>query len=142
RLEHMGRRAEEVARSFVIGGTLFEEMGFYYVGPIDGHNVDHLVPVLENVRDLKENGPVLIHVVTEKGHGYLSAEQSDDKWHSVAKFDVVTGAQAKSSPKAPQYTTVFAKSLIKEAEKDDRIVAIGAARPAGTGLNLFGDKFP
>src|SRR5579859_3743685 len=142
RLEHMGHRAEELARSFVTGGTLFEEMGFYYVGPIDGHNVDHLVPVLKNVRDLKENGPVLIHVVTEKGHGYLSAEQSDDKWHSVSKFDVITGSQAKSSSKAPSYTSVFAKSLIKEAEADDKIVAITAAMPSGTGLNLFGDKFP
>jgi 1-deoxy-D-xylulose-5-phosphate synthase len=117
-------------------------MGFYYVGPIDGHNMDHLVPVLKNVRDSKETGPVLIHVVTEKGHGYLSAEQADDKWHSVAKFDVITGAQAKSSAKAPQYTNVFAKSLIREAEADDKIVAITAAMPSGTGLNLFGDKFP
>src|SRR5204862_4627743 len=142
RLEHMARRAEELARSFVTGGTLFEELGFYYVGPIDGHNLDHLLPVLKNIRDSKETGPILIHAVTEKGHGYLSAEQAEDKWHSVAKFDVVTGAQAKSSPKAPQYTTVFAKSLIKEAEKDQRIVAITAAMPSGTGLNLFGDKFP
>src|SRR5437588_5614347 len=142
RLEHAARRAEELARSFVTGGTLFEELGFYYVGPIDGHNIDHLLPVLKNIRDSKENGPILIHAVTEKGPGYLSAEQAEDKWHSVAKFDVVTGAQAKSSPKAPQYTTVFAKSLIKEAEKDERIVAITAAMPSGTGLNLFGDKFP
>jgi 1-deoxy-D-xylulose-5-phosphate synthase len=142
RLEHAARRAEELARSFVTGGTLFEELGFYYVGPIDGHNIDHLLPVLKNVRNSTETGPVLIHVVTEKGHGYLSAEQADDKWHSVAKFDVVTGAQAKSSSKAPSYTSVFAKSLIKEAEKDERIVAIGAAMPSGTGLNLFGDKFP
>ena len=142
RLEHMARRAEELARSFVTGGTLFEELGFYYVGPIDGHNIDHLLPVLKNIRDSSETGPVLIHVVTEKGHGYLSAEQADDKWHSVAKFDVVTGAQAKSSSKAHSYTSVFAKSLIKEAEKDDRIVAITAAMPSGTGLNLFGDKFP
>ena len=142
RLEHMARRAEELARSFVTGGTLFEELGFYYVGPIDGHNIDHLLPVLKNVRDSSETGPVLIHVVTEKGHGYLSAEQADDKWHSVAKFDVVTGAQAKSTSKAPSYTSVFAKSLIKEAEKDERIVAITAAMPSGTGLNLFGDRFP
>jgi 1-deoxy-D-xylulose-5-phosphate synthase len=142
RLEHMARRAEELARSFVTGGTLFEELGFYYVGPIDGHNIDHLLPVLKNVRDSSETGPVLIHVVTEKGHGYLSAEQADDKWHSVAKFDVVTGAQAKSSSKAPSYTSVFAKSLIKHAEKDERIVAITAAMPSGTGLNLFGDAFP
>jgi 1-deoxy-D-xylulose-5-phosphate synthase len=142
RLEHMARRAEELARSFVTGGTLFEELGFYYIGPIDGHNIDHLLPVLKNVRDSKESGPVLIHVVTEKGHGYLPAEQADDKWHSVAKFEVVTGAQAKSSSKAPSYTSVFAKSLINEAEKDERIVAIGAAMPSGTGLNLFGDRFP
>jgi 1-deoxy-D-xylulose-5-phosphate synthase len=104
--------------------------------------MDHLVPVLKNVRDSKDKGPVLIHVVTEKGHGYLSAQQADDKWHSVAKFDVITGAQAKSSSKAPSYTSVFAKSLIKEAEVDDRIVAITAAMPSGTGLNLFGDRFP
>ena len=142
RLEDAARRAEELARSFITGGTLFEELGFYYVGPIDGHNIDHLLPVLKNVRDSNEPGPVLVHAVTEKGHGYLSAEQAEDKWHSVAKFDVVTGTQAKSTPKAPQYTTVFAKSLIAEAEKDERIVAITAAMPSGTGLNLFSDKFP
>ena len=141
-LEDAARRAEELARGFVTGGTLFEELGFYYVGPIDGHNIDHLLPVLKNVRDSKEPGPILVHAVTEKGHGYLSAEQADDKWHSVAKFDVVTGAQAKSTSKAPSYTSVFAKALIKEAEADDRIVAITAAMPSGTGLNLFGDKFP
>jgi 1-deoxy-D-xylulose-5-phosphate synthase len=141
-LEDAARRAEELARGFVTGGTLFEEMGFYYVGPIDGHNLDHLLPVLKNVRDTTETGPILVHAVTEKGHGYLSAEQADDKWHSVAKFDVITGAQAKSSSKAPSYTSVFAKALIKEAELDDRIVAITAAMPSGTGLNLFGDKFP
>jgi 1-deoxy-D-xylulose-5-phosphate synthase len=142
RLEQAARRAEELARSFVTGGTLFEELGFYYVGPIDGHNLDHLLPVLKNVRNSAEKGPVLIHVVTEKGHGYLSAEQAEDKWHSVAKFDVVTGAQAKSSSKAPSYTSVFAKSLIKHAERDERIVAITAAMPSGTGLNLFEEKFP
>ena len=141
-LEDAARRAEELARGFVTGGTLFEEMGFYYVGPIDGHNLDHLLPVLKNVRDTKETGPILVHAVTEKGHGYLSAEQADDKWHSVAKFDVITGAQAKSSSKAPSYTSVFAKALIREAEADDRIVAITAAMPSGTGLNLFGEKFP
>jgi 1-deoxy-D-xylulose-5-phosphate synthase len=141
-LEDAARRAEELARGFVTGGTLFEEMGFYYVGPIDGHNLDHLLPVLKNVRDTRETGPILVHAVTEKGHGYLSAEQADDKWHSVAKFDVITGTQAKSSSKAPSYTSVFAKTLIKEAEFDDRIVAITAAMPSGTGLNLFGDKFP
>src|SRR5437660_2092977 len=141
-LEDAARRAEEYARGFVTGGTLFEELGFYYVGPIDGHNIDHLLPVLKNVRDSNEPGPVLIHAVTEKGHGYLSAEQAEDKWHSVAKFDVVTGTQVKSKSTAPSYTCVFAKSLIKEAEADDRIVAITAAMPSGTGLNLFGDKFP
>jgi len=141
-LEDAARRAEELARGLVTGGTLFEEMGFYYVGPIDGHNIDHLLPVLKNVRDTKERGPILVHAVTQKGRGYLSAEQADDKYQSVAKFDVVTGAQAKSTSKAPSYTSVFAKALIKEAEADDRIVAITAAMPSGTGLNLFGDKFP
>jgi 1-deoxy-D-xylulose-5-phosphate synthase len=140
--EDAARRAEELARGFVTGGTLFEELGFYYVGPIDGHNLDHLLPVLKNVRDSREPGPVLIHCVTHKGHGYPPAENSEDKWHSVAKFDVVTGTQAKSTPKAPAYTTVFAKALIQEAEADDRIVAITAAMPSGTGLNLFGEKFP
>ena len=141
-LEDAARRAEEYARGLVTGGTLFEELGFYYVGPIDGHNIDHLLPVLKNVRDSNEPGPVLVHAVTEKGHGYLSAEQAEDKWHSVAKFDVVTGAQLKSKSTAPSYTSVFAKSLIKEAEADDRVVAITAAMPSGTGLNLFGEKFP
>ena len=141
-IEDAARRAEELARGFVTGGTLFEELGFYYVGPIDGHNLDHLLPVLKNVRDSREPGPVLVHCVTHKGHGYPPAENSEDKWHSVAKFDVVTGAQAKSTPKAPAYTNVFAKALIQEAEADDRIVAITAAMPSGTGLNLFGEKFP
>jgi 1-deoxy-D-xylulose-5-phosphate synthase len=142
RLETAARRAEEVARSLVTGGTLFEEMGFYYVGPIDGHNIDHLLPVLKNVRDSKETGPVLVHVVTQKGRGYPPAERSADKYHGVVKFDVVTGAQAKSKSAAPSYTSVFAKALIQEAEADDRVVAITAAMPSGTGLNLFADKFP
>ncbi len=141
-IEEAARRADGFARGLVTGGTLFEEMGFYYVGPIDGHNLEHLLPVLKNVRDTKEPGPILVHTVTQKGRGYLSAEQADDKWHSVAKFDVITGAQAKSTSKAPSYTSVFAKALIKEAEADDRIVAITAAMPSGTGLNLFGDRFP
>jgi len=135
------RMTEEFARSFWTGGTLFEELGFYYVGPIDGHNLDHLLPVLKNVRDMR-NGPILVHVVTKKGKGYGPAEESLDKYHGVAKFDIVTGKQAKSGANAPSYTKVFAKSLIREAEKDDRIVAITAAMPAGTGLDLFGEAFP
>jgi len=132
---------EEFARSFWTGGTLFEELGFYYVGPIDGHNLDHLLPVLKNVRDMR-NGPVLVHVVTTKGKGYAPAEASADKYHGVAKFDVVTGQQAKSTANLPSYTKVFANALIKEAEKDDRIVAVTAAMPGGTGLDLFGKRFP
>src|SRR5499426_1884220 len=134
-------RLEEFARSFVTGGTLFEELGFFYVGPIDGHNIDHLLPVLRNVRDAK-NGPILLHVVTQKGKGYAPAEASADKYHGVVKFDVATGAQAKSKSNAPQYTKVFAESLIKEARKDDKIVAITAAMPSGTGLDLFEKEFP
>ena len=135
------RLTEEFARSFWTGGTLFEELGFYYVGPIDGHNLDHLLPVLKNVRDMR-NGPVLVHVRTRKGKGYAPAEASEDKYHGVGKFDVITGAQAKSRSNAPAYTKVFAESLIREAEKDDRIVAITAAMPSGTGLDLFGERFP
>ena len=134
-------RAEEFARGFWTGGTLFEELGFYYVGPIDGHNLDHLLPVLRNVRDA-EAGPILVHVVTQKGKGYAPAETSADKYHGVVKFDVATGAQAKSKANAPQYTKVFAESLIKEAHKDDKIVAITAAMPSGTGLDLFEKAFP
>jgi 1-deoxy-D-xylulose-5-phosphate synthase len=135
------RLTEEFARSFWTGGTMFEELGFYYVGPIDGHNLDHLLPVLKNVRDTR-NGPILVHVVTKKGKGYAPAEASDDKYHGVAKFDVITGKQAKSGSNAPAYTKVFAESLIREAEKDPKIVAITAAMPAGTGLDLFGERFP
>ncbi len=132
---------EELARGFVTGGTLFEELGFYYVGPIDGHNLDHLLPVLKNVRDAGA-GPVLVHVVTQKGKGYPPAETSADKYHGVVKFDIATGAQAKTKTNAPQYTKVYAQSLIKEARKDARIVAITAAMPSGTGLDLFGKEFP
>ena len=135
------QRAEEYARGFVTGGTLFEELGFYYVGPIDGHNLDHLVPVLRNVRD-HGHGPVLIHVVTQKGKGYPPAEEASDKYHGVSRFNVATGAQEKSRPNAPSYTSVFARSLVHEAEKDDRIVAITAAMPGGTGLDIFGTSFP
>lgn len=141
-LETAAKRAEEYARGMVTGGTLFEELGFYYVGPIDGHNLDHLLPVLKNVRDSKEDGPVLIHVVTQKGKGYKPAEESDDKYHGVSKFDVVTGAQVKGQANAPSYTSVFAKGLIREAEEDDKIVGITAAMPSGTGLDFFMGRFP
>jgi 1-deoxy-D-xylulose-5-phosphate synthase len=139
--EKSAQKAEEFARSFWTGGTLFEELGFLYVGPIDGHNLDHLLPVLKNVRDAK-NGPILVHVVTQKGKGYPPAEASDDKYHGVVKFDVATGAQAKSKGKAPAYTKVFADALIAEARKDERIVAVTAAMPSGTGLDLFAAEFP
>jgi 1-deoxy-D-xylulose-5-phosphate synthase len=139
--EQKAARAEEYARGFWTGGTMFEELGFYYVGPIDGHNLDHLLPVLKNVREA-EAGPILLHVVTQKGKGYGPAEVSADKYHGVVKFDVATGAQAKSKGSAPQYTKVFAESLVKEARKDDKIVAVTAAMPSGTGLDLFEQKFP
>ena len=140
-LEQRALAIEEYARGLVTGGTLFEELGFYYVGPIDGHNLDHLLPVLKNVRDA-ETGPILVHVVTEKGHGYAPAEASDDKYHGVVKFDVATGKQAKPKSNAPSYTKVFGESLIKEARKDPRIVAITAAMPSGTGVDMFGKVFP
>ncbi|MBV8835657.1 MAG: 1-deoxy-D-xylulose-5-phosphate synthase [Alphaproteobacteria bacterium] len=140
-LEKKALRVEEYARGFLTGGTLFEELGFYYVGPIDGHNLDQLIPVLKNVRDA-DQGPILIHVVTQKGKGYAPAEKSADKYHGVVKFDVVTGVQAKAKSNAPAYTKVFAESLIKEARKDDKIVAITAAMPSGTGLDMFGKEFP
>ncbi len=139
--EKMAERAEEFARGMLTGGTMFEEMGFYYVGPVDGHNIDHLLPVLENVRDAK-HGPILVHVVTEKGKGYPPAEQSADKYHGVAKFDVVTGTQMKGKSNAPAYTKVFANALVQQAEKDERIVAVTAAMPSGTGLDIFGKAFP
>ncbi|MDF2995180.1 MAG: deoxyxylulose-5-phosphate synthase [Xanthobacteraceae bacterium] len=134
-------RAEEYARGFWTGGTLFEELGFFYVGPIDGHNLDHLLPVLRNVRDM-QTGPILVHVVTKKGKGYPPAEASADKYHGVQRFDVATGAQKKAASNAPSYTRVFADALIEEARHDDKIVAINAAMPAGTGLDLFGQAFP
>ena len=136
------RRAEEYARGLVTGGTLFEELGFFYVGPIDGHNFDHLLPVLKNLRDDREPGPVLVHVVTKKGHGYPPAEQSADKYHGVGRFDVVTGEQVKIKANAPSYTETFAKALIQEAERDEKIIAITAAMPAGTGLDKFAQRFP
>jgi len=141
-LRDAARKAEEYARGLVTGGTLFEELGFYYVGPIDGHNLDHLLPVLQNVRDADDDKPVLVHVVTRKGQGYAPAEASADKLHAVAKFDVVTGAQAKAKANGPTFTRVFADALVKEAEHDPRIVAITAAMPSGTGLDVFGKHFP
>ncbi|MDF7774899.1 1-deoxy-D-xylulose-5-phosphate synthase [Sphingomonas sp. AOB5] len=141
RLTAAAGKTEEFARGLVTGGTLFEELGFYYVGPIDGHNLDHLIPVLENVRDAKE-GPVLIHVVTKKGKGYAPAENSADKYHGVQKFDVITGAQVKAPPGPPAYQNVFGDALIEEAKKDPKIVAITAAMPGGTGVDRFGKAFP
>ncbi|HTC01796.1 MAG TPA: 1-deoxy-D-xylulose-5-phosphate synthase, partial [Xanthobacteraceae bacterium] len=140
-LEQRALAMEEYARGLVTGGTLFDELGFFYVGPIDGHNIDHLLPVLKNVRDMK-NGPILVHVVTQKGKGYAPAEKSADKYHGVVKFDVATGAQVKSKPAAPAYQKVYGESLIKEAKKDDKIVAITAAMPSGTGIDLFQKEFP
>jgi 1-deoxy-D-xylulose-5-phosphate synthase len=124
-----------------MGGTLFEELGFFYVGPINGHNLDHLIPVLENVRDA-ENGPILVHVVTQKGKGYPPAEASSDKYHGVSKFNVLTGEQKKGAAGPPTYTKVFAEALISEAERDEKVVAITAAMPSGTGLDLFAKRFP
>ncbi len=137
----MARKAEEYARGMATGGTFFEELGFYYVGPIDGHKLEHLVPVLRNVRGIKDK-PVLVHVVTQKGHGYQPAENAADKYHGVQKFDVITGAQVKSQSNAPQYQKVFASELVKHAERDDKIVAITAAMPSGTSLDVFAKAFP
>ncbi|QNA83413.1 1-deoxy-D-xylulose-5-phosphate synthase [Sphingomonas sp. So64.6b] len=141
RVHQAAEKAEEFARGMATGGTLFEELGFYYVGPIDGHNLDHLIPVLENVRDAAE-GPILVHVVTKKGKGYAPAEASADKYHGVQKFDVITGAQAKSPPGPPAYQNVFGAALVAEAAKDDRICAITAAMPSGTGLDKFAAAYP
>ncbi|WP_310621017.1 1-deoxy-D-xylulose-5-phosphate synthase [Flexibacterium corallicola] len=140
-LQEKAAKAEEFARGFWTGGTLFEELGFYYVGPVDGHNLDHLLPILRNVRDAKE-GPILIHAVTQKGKGYAPAESASNKLHAVAKFDVVTGKQSKPKANAPAYTKVFAQSLIAEAKQDEKIVGITAAMPDGTGLDLFAKEFP
>ena len=135
-------RVEEYSRGMVTGGTLFEELGFFYVGPVDGHKLDHLLPVLRNIRDVDAEGPVLLHVVTQKGKGYEPAEKSPDKGHGVTRFDVVTGEQVKTEVNAPSYTRVFANSLIAEAEKDEKIVAVTAAMLSGTGLDLFDERFP
>ncbi len=141
-LERMAKGAEKFAKGIAMGGTMFEELGLHYVGPVDGHNLNHLLPVLKNIRNEKDSGPVLVHVVTQKGHGYEPAENSADKYHGVAKFDVVTGAQQKGKPAAPSYTKVFAEQLIKAAEQDEKVVAITAAMPSGTGLDSFGDAYP
>ena len=141
RLNHGLEKAEEFTRGMVTGGTLFEELGFYYVGPIDGHNLDHLIPVLENVRD-SEQGPILVHVVTKKGKGYAPAEDSADKYHGVQKFDVITGEQKKSAGGPPAYQNVFGETLAKLAETDDRICAITAAMPSGTGVDKFAKAHP
>jgi len=141
-LANTAKRAEEYARGIVTGGTLFEELGFYYIGPIDGHNIQHLIPVLKNIRDKREQGPILVHVVTQKGYGYSPAEQSSDKFHGVSKFNIKTGTQNKSQNGPPSYTSVFSKELIKIAKKDKKIVAITAAMPSGTGLDNFAEKFP
>lgn len=141
-LMRVAKKAEMFARGMATGGTLFEELGVYYVGPVDGHNLDHLLPVLKNIRDERDSGPVLLHVVTRKGHGYAPAEASADKYHGVNKFDVVTGSQVKVAPGAPSYTKVFGESLVKEAQKDSKIVAITAAMPSGTGIDIFENSFP
>ncbi len=141
-IERTARRAEEYARGLLTGGTLFEELGFYYVGPIDGHNLDHLLPVLRNVREAEEAGAILLHVITQKGKGYAPAEESADKYHGVSKFNVITGEQAKSPPGPPAYTKVFADALIQQATNDPTVVAITAAMPSGTGLDRFGKLFP
>src|SRR5471032_254691 len=141
-IANRANRVEEYSRGFMMdGGTLFEELGFYYVGPIDGHNLDHLLPVLKNVRDM-ETGPILVHVVTQKGKGYGPAEAAADKYHAVVKFDVATGTQAKAKPNAPAYQNVFGQSLVKEAQKDDKIIGITAAMPSGTGIDIFAKAFP
>ncbi len=135
-------KAEDFLRSAVTGGTLFNSLGFYYIGPIDGHDMDSLVSVLKNVKEVNYNGPVLVHLKTEKGKGYKFAERSDDKYHGVSKFNVNTGVQEKSSSNIPSYTKVFANTLVKHAEKDSKIIGITAAMPSGTGMDIFGEKFP
>jgi len=141
-IERTARRAEEYARGILTGGTLFEELGFYYLGPIDGHNLDHLLPILRNVRDADEPGPILLHVTTQKGRGYPPAEAAADKLHAVTRFNVLTGEQAKPPPGPPSYTAVFADALLAEAAQDSRIVAVTAAMPGGTGLDRFARAYP
>ena len=142
RFKDKAGKAEEFIRDIVSGGTLFNELGFYYVGPIDGHNLDNLIPVLNNVKNSKYDGPILVHVVTKKGKGYKPAEDSKDKYHGVSKFNIVTGEQSKSKTNIPSYTKVFANTLVKHAENDTKIIGITAAMPTGTGMDIFGKKFP
>lgn len=141
-IRHAAKRAEESARMALGSGSLFEEMGFYYIGPVDGHNLDHLIPILQNVKDGDHDAPILIHTITQKGKGYLPAENSKDKMHGVKKFDVVTGTQVKSKINTPSYTKVFADSLLNEARKDNKVVGITAAMPSGTGMDAFAHEFP
>ncbi|WP_146893122.1 1-deoxy-D-xylulose-5-phosphate synthase, partial [Acetobacter oeni] len=141
RLERTAKKAEEYARGMITGGTLFEELGFYYVGPVDGHDMSQLVPILRNLRDT-DKGPILLHVITEKGHGYKPAEAAGDKYHAVAKFNVITGEQKKAPPGPPSWTNVFSRELVSRATTDDRIVAVTAAMPSGTGLDKFAKQFP
>ena len=141
-IQETAERADEFARTMLFGGTLFEELGFYYVGPIDGHNIESLVPILENVRDAENLGPILVHVVTEKGKGHPFADPNKENYHAVSKFDPATGEFKKAQANAPSYTSIFARALIKEAEKDEKIVAITAAMPSGTGVDKFTEEFP
>ena len=142
RFSQKAGKAEDILRGIVTGGTLFSELGFYYIGPVDGHDVDYLVQILENVKNSKHEGPILIHAITQKGKGYKPAEESGDKYHGVSKFNILTGQQSKSKSNAPSYTKVFSETLIKHAEKDTKIIGITGAMPSGTGLNLFEKKFP
>ncbi len=141
-MARFAKKAEQYARAMVNGGNIFEEFGFYYVGPVDGHNMEHLLPVLKNIKNQKDSGPILLHVVTQKGKGFVSPEVSSEKYHAVKKFDLATKVQAKSTPKAPSYTNVFAQQLMAEAAIDDKVVAITAAMPSGTGLDKFGEAYP
>ena len=141
-IQDMAKRADEYARTMLTGGSLFEELGLYHLGPIDGHNLDHLVPILENIRDSKNAGPILLHIITEKGRGHPFPQPNKEKYHAVGKFDVISGTPVKSKSNAPSYTKVYAESLIRETEKDKKICAITGAMPSGTGLDLYGDRFP
>ena len=141
RFSQKAGKAEDILRGLVTGGTLFSELGFYYIGPVDGHDVDNLVQIFENVKNSTHQGPILIHIRTQKGKGYKPAEESGDKYHGVSKFNIATGEQTKSHSKAPSYTKIFAETLIKHAEQDTKIIGITGAMPSGTGINLFEKSF-